>query len=253
MHDPKIERRMTHRIVVVDPDRATLQTLCAFLDGFYPHTTPCTNGSALHAALKLAKPSLVVLSNRLTDIPIATVLTDLRSMHPGVAMLVIGDGENWMDAVICLELGADDFVRLPCNEREVLSRIRTLLRHRSPPLVSATVNGTQFRLGEFVLDMTQRALLRKSEVIRLHDTLLDLMALFARNPMMVMSRLWLMQQLSGQGCTLSERSVDVLVCRLRRIVEVDPANPRLIHTIRGQGYTYSPPQAASTALHATHS
>ncbi|WP_250437775.1 MULTISPECIES: response regulator transcription factor [unclassified Caballeronia] len=241
-----------HRIVIVEPDDGVRQKLRAFLSSYYPAMRTISNAETLAVEIEHTKPSLILLSNELTDTPTAAVLCDLRTLHPDIAVLVIGAPHGWMDAITCLDLGADDFVQLPCNEREILSRMRNLLRHRAGRALPVTPGNGKLRLGDFVLDPAKRTLKRKRVAIDVHDRLLELLALFARNPMTVMSRLRLTRQLSEQGCALSERSVDALVCRLRQIVEDDPAEPRLIQTIRGRGYAFSPNGAKLGAVMPAH-
>ncbi|VXC91293.1 Two component transcriptional regulator, winged helix family protein [Burkholderia sp. 8Y] len=237
----------SHRIVIVEPDEGVRQKLAAFLSRYYPATRSIANARTLAEEIDHTKPSLILLSNELTNTPLAAVLCDLRTLHSDIAVLVIGAPHGWMDAITCLDLGADDFVQSPCNEREILSRMRNLLRHRAGRALPVTPGDGKLCLGDFVLDPVKRTVKRKRVSIDVHDKLFELLALFARNPMTVMSRLRLTRQLSEQGCLLSERSVDALVCRLRRIVEDDPAQPRLIQTIRGRGYAFSPNGATMPA------
>ncbi|WP_321800452.1 response regulator transcription factor [Caballeronia sp. J97] len=249
----KFDIREPHRILIVEPQDGVRQKLHAFLSDYYPDTSALQHAQALADEIARTGPSLILLSNELADTPTAAVLCDLRALHPDVSVLVLGAPHGWMDAITCLGLGADDFVQMPCNEREILSRIRNLLRHRVARASPVAPDEAELRLGDFVLNPEKRTLRRRREFIDVHDRLIELLALFARNPMIVMSRMRLTRQLSEQGCALSERSVDSLVCRLRQIVEDDPSQPRLIQTVRGRGYAFSPSGAGFAAGTPVHS
>ena len=196
------------------------------------------SGAQMQAALAEAEPDLVLLDLGLPDADGLTLLPQLRTRWQGPVIVVSGRGEAAVERVIGLELGADDYVAKPFDFRELLARIRSVLR-RAAPLEPAPATGEPRRLAfaHLVLDLGSRRLhdAGGAEIILTTGEFELLRALLER-PNEVRTRDELMTALHGREAGPFDRAIDVAVARLRRKVEADPAAPGLIRSVRGAGY-----------------
>jgi DNA-binding response OmpR family regulator len=136
-------------------------------------------------------------------------------------------------------VGADDYVPKPFNPRELLARVRAVLRRSAPEGVSPTsVDGLDF--GPYHLDLEQRLLLKEDEEVELSRAEYDLLHVFVEHPNRVLSRDSIMDLLSGRERDPFDRSIDVRVTRLRHKIEEDPTHPHFIRTVWGVGYQFTP-------------
>ncbi len=159
-------------------------------------------------------------------------------------IMITGKGDM-IDRIVGLEIGADDYIAKPFHLREVLARVRSVLRRAAPraeaaPRAAAASPG-QLHFDDFVLDFDRRELSGPdSSEIRLTSGEFDLLALFARNPHRVLSRDQIMDLLKGHDWSPNDRSIDNQVARLRKLIEADSQQPRLLKTVRGAGYSFTP-------------
>jgi DNA-binding response OmpR family regulator len=148
------------------------------------------------------------------------------------------------DRIAGLELGADDYMGKPFDPRELLARIRSVLRRRSARFMrtSATAPGRNHRtFAQFLLDLDARELRRRDgSVVTLTAMEFDLLQAFALNPLKVLRRDQLLELAHNRDEEPFERSIDIRVARLRRKIEADPAKPQIIKTVRGAGYIFVP-------------
>ena len=151
-----------------------------------------------------------------------------------------------VDRIIGLEMGADDYLPKPFNPRELLSRVNAVLRrHKSVVPGSPVEAGEKIGFGDFTFDLSTRSLTRNGEQLSITSgefALLKVLVDHARQPL---SRDKLMQLARGRDLEVFDRSVDVQISRLRRLIEDDPANPRFIQTVWGFGYVFVPDGEAS--------
>jgi two-component system OmpR family response regulator len=168
----------------------------------------------------------------------------MRSVSSPILMLT-ARGED-TDRIVGLEIGADDYLSKPFNPRELLARIRAVLRRSGERAARAP----QAKLRVFAgwrLDTLRRELRRPDgTLVPMTDTEFDLLCVFADNAQRVLSRDQLLDRLRGRQAQAFDRSIDVAVMRLRRKVEVDPARPDLIRTVRNGGYMFTAAVEAST-------
>jgi two-component system phosphate regulon response regulator OmpR len=234
---------MKTRIFFVETNPSIHGNLRDALESRYIDVHTLTSGSTLIKRMEHDAPALIVLRDGLPDMRASAVLRALQQAGHDTPVIVIGDSVSTLDSVeliVCLELGADDYVRMPCNPRELLSRVENVLR-RAPHKSKTPANATgQCNIGDFVFDFRARILTRHGVPVALHSSTFALLRLFAEHPLEVLSRRTIADKLRGAGEGHCDRSLDVLVCRLRRIVEPDPSTPRLIQTIRGRGYVFTP-------------
>src|SRR5512139_1736194 len=151
-------------------------------------------------------------------------------------------GGNDDDRIVGLEMGADDYLPKPFNPRELLARINAVLRRRAPDdapgAPSADTEPVHF--GEFVLDLATRTLTKNGEDVPLTTGEFAVLKAFARHPRVPLSREKLMEMARGREYEAFDRSLDVQISRLRKLVEPDPSKPRYIQTVWGLGYVFIP-------------
>jgi len=154
-------------------------------------------------------------------------------------VMISARGEE-LDRIVGLEVGADDYLPKPFNPRELLARIRAVLRRSSPAADAKDEGDTRFRFGDFRFDGLKRALYHGDREVSLSRAEFDLLQIFVQHPNRVLSRDLIMDYLSGGERDPFDRSIDVRVTRLRHKMEVDPSNPKLIRTVWGVGYQFTP-------------
>ena len=172
------------------------------------------------------------------------IRTDLAS---DVAVLVLTGNPDPVDRVLGLELGADDYVQKPVELRELLARIKSVLRRvkaapaSATPQAVAAPEGRSLRFGSLTLDLDARRLVDGSNgPVELTAMEFDLLQALATRPNRVLSRGQLQEFAHGRSADESDRSIDIRVTRLRKKIEPDPEHPRFIKTVRGEGYVFVP-------------
>lgn len=230
------------RILIVDDDPALRELLSTYLvaNGF--DVAAVGNGTAMRAALADGMPDAMVLDLMLPGED-GLALTRLLRAQSTVPILMLSARGEEVDRVIGLEVGADDYLAKPFGPRELLARLRALLRRgQSVPATPAAPAATapQPRFGPFSLDLASRRLLKDGVEIRLTGAEFDLLAAFLARPNRVLSRDTLVDLLKGYDRDPFDRSIDIRVTRLRRKIEADPAAPAYIRTVRGEGYLFTP-------------
>lgn len=228
-------------ILVVDDDLELRELLAEYLgrNGFAVNLAE--DGRQMRARLAGGMPDAIILDLMLPGDDGLSLARELRTRSAVPILMLSARGEE-IDRVVGLEVGADDYLAKPFSPRELLARLRALLRRaqttvpESPQAAPATL--TTF--GPFALDLAAHRLLRDGYEVTLTSAEFELLRLFVERPNRVMSRDELIDQLKGFARDPFDRSIDIRVTRLRRKIEADPAAPRYIRTIRGQGYLFSP-------------
>lgn len=229
----------TPRILVVE-DEATQRTmLVEYLTRQGFQVTGLTDGPALRRTMVSVRPALVLLDLGLPGEDGHSLTRFLRQEHPSVAVIMVTAAGETVDRIIGLEAGADDYLPKPFEPRELLARIRTVLRRLgigAAPAVAGRVG-----MGRRVLDLERRLLLdADGGEERLTASEYDLLRLFAENPNRPLNRDWLLEATSHREADSFDRAIDLRITRLRRKIERDPAHPTAIRTVRGVGYMFSP-------------
>jgi two-component system phosphate regulon response regulator OmpR len=239
---------MNIRIWFVGDDPPTLGVLSDFLEsrGMAIYMLDCSHSLIRH--MKQDIPSLIVLRDGPPNVQATTVLQTLRNVGNDTPVIVIGEPKDAIDAVICLELGAEDYLRMPCDPHELFARIQNVLRHRLQNGQWCLPGLVKCELGSIALDFRAQSVTRDGTPVTLHPSLFPLLQLFVEHPLRVLSRRAIVAKLRDSPVRYSERSLDVLVWRLRQVLEPDPSLPRFIQTIRGRGYVFSP---SGTGAHPT--
>ncbi len=217
-------------LLVVDDDRRIRALLSRFLSQNGYRVTTASNAAEARVALGSLVFDLIVLD---VMMPGESGLAFARSLRATsqVPILMLTARAEADDRVRGLETGVDDYLTKPFETRELLLRIASILRRAAPPPV-APQSPPLVRFGGFVFNLERLELRRGDETIRLTDRERDIMTLLSRAPSETVSR----DALGGSSAAENERTIDVQINRLRRKIEVDPANPQHLHTVRGAGY-----------------
>jgi two-component system, OmpR family, phosphate regulon response regulator OmpR len=170
------------------------------------------------------------------------ILRRLRGINdPTPIIMLTAKGED-VDRIVGLEMGADDYLPKPFNPRELLARLNAVLRRRGPDEAPGApaqdIKSVEF--GEFALDLQTRTLTRAGEPVPLTTGEFAVLKVFARYPRVPLSREKLMEMARGREYEAFDRSLDVQISRLRKLVEPDPSKPRYIQTVWGLGYVFIP-------------
>ena len=198
-----------------------------------------TTGEDALAALVPSAPDLVVLDVRLPGIDGFEVLRQLRRESRAPVLFLTARSDE-VDKVVGLEMGADDYLVKPFSVRELLSRIRALLRRAYGELAD-TQTGRTLRRGDLVIDLERRRVTRGDDKISLTTTEFDLLRHLAARPGRVYTRSQLLELVRDYDDALEqdERTINVHVSHIRDKIEPDPAQPRYIRTVRGVGYAFA--------------
>lgn len=234
-------------ILVVDDDPKVRLLLRRCLETENYQVLEADGSAAVHQCLDRHPVDLITLDLNLGVENGLTIAAGLRATSDIPIIIVTGKGDI-IDKVVGLELGADDYISKPFHIREVLARIRSVLRRteaRSDPApeeVPADVqpdSETIFRFGDWIADPSKFELTKVGCDTPQDLTTNDfrLLTVFLENPKRVLSRDQIMDKLSGQEWTPFDRAIDNQVARLRKKIEPDPTNPTIIKTVRGIGYT----------------
>jgi two-component system, OmpR family, response regulator RegX3 len=233
---------MTGRVLVVDDEPAIADAVAYALkeEGF----EVATRGDGESAAVAIEEDSfdLVVLDLRLPRLSGMEVCRRARA-HSSVPILMLTARDAEVDRVLGLEVGADDYVTKPFSMPELLARVRALLRRRE--LDRAQTRPSSYTVGDLVLDLEGQHARIGDRTVHLTASEFRLLAQLAREPGRVFTRREIMQHLWRSNFVADERACDVHVSNVRRKIEVDPAHPRRLVTVRGVGYQLLP--AASTS------
>jgi len=222
------------RILIVDDEEMIVKTVKAYLDreGFKTYTA--ADGETALRAFEEKGPDLIVLDLMLPNISGIEVTKRIRAQSSvPIIMLTAKAGEA--DRVVGLELGADDYVVKPFSPRELVARVRAVLR-RIEGDASATEKITS---GALDIDLKTREVKVDSKAVELTPTEFDLLAFLARHPGQVFTRLQLLREVQGYTYDAFARTIDTHIKNLRRKIEEDPKTPQYILTVHGVGYRFA--------------
>jgi two-component system, OmpR family, response regulator len=225
-------------ILVVDDHREMRDLVSRALarEGFRVSTA--ADGRAMRKALADGRIDLILLDLMLPGEDGLALCRTLRAESNIPIIMITAKGEE-VDRVIGLEMGADDYLPKPFGSRELVARIRAVLR-RSRDRISAERTPGRYRFGRWRLDAGARELLRDDGVaIPLSTGEFELLTALIERPQRVLSRDQLLDLVHGRGANALDRSIDTQVSRLRRKLELDPSDPKIIKTVWGGGYMFA--------------
>ena len=234
------------RILVVDDDQRLRDLLVRYLGGEGYEVKAVADAAGMDKQLSRERYDLVVLDLMLPGEDGLAICRRLRAQNVAPAIVMLTAKGDEVDRIVGLEMGADDYLPKPFNPRELLARIHAVLRRRpaleapgAPALDAQTVT-----FGPFVFDLALRRLTKDGEQIALTTGEFSMLKALVRHPRQPLSRDKLAQLARGREFEPFDRSLDVQISRLRKMIEPDPTQPRYIQTVWGVGYVFVPDGAA---------
>ncbi len=234
-------------IVVVDDELPAREMVGDYLRMHGFSVSLCDGGASLRTSIAQQKPDLIVLDLNMPEEDGLSIIRDLKK-RMSIPIIMLTATASAIDRVVGLELGADDYLAKPCELRELLARIRVVLRRSTagqpsePAMANVQARDTKLvRFGTKWLD-------HEAQVLRDEDghehpltaSEYGLLKVFAANPKRVLSRDRLLELANARDAEAFDRAIDLRIMRIRRKIEPNPANPSVIRTVRGGGYVFSP-------------
>jgi two-component system, OmpR family, response regulator len=236
-------------IAVVDDEKPARDMVGDYLRMHGFSVSLCDGGVSLRQSIARQMPDLIVLDLNMPEEDGLSIIRDLKQ-RTGVPIIMLTATASAIDRVVGLELGADDYLAKPCELRELLARIRSVLRRSTSgqqatpapaPNPARAPEPVRVRFGTKWLDHDAQAL-RDDEGNEhpLTASEYGLLKVFAANPKRVLSRDRLLELANARDAEAFDRAIDLRIMRIRRKIEPDPARPSVIRTVRGGGYLFSP-------------
>ena len=233
-------------IAVLDDEAEITRLLASYLQAQGFRVSQTHDGRSLLRLMAEDPAQLVLLDLGLPGEDGFSIARQLRERWRCGLVIVTGRGDA-VDKVVGLEIGADDYVTKPFDLRELLARIKAVLRRTqgAPEALATAASRPKHRFAGWELDVAARRLLDpERREVALTSGEFDLLSAFARAPGRVLSRDYLLEQTRGRSAGPFDRTIDVQVGRLRRKLEIDPEDPQIIKSVRGAGYILVPPVVA---------
>jgi two-component system phosphate regulon response regulator OmpR len=226
-------------ILVVDDDQRIRQMLSRYFEDEGYRVTAVADGAGMREALRGSGFDIILLDLMLPGESGLELARDVRARSETPIIMLTGK-DDVLDRIVGLELGADDYMSKPFHLREVLARVRTVLRRRAPLKPEPAAESDQVVFEGWTLDLSRRSLTRQDgQLIDLTTGEFDMLAVLANNAGRVLSRDRLMDLTRGRSLDAFDRTIDAQIARLRKKIESDPANPQLIKSVRGVGYVFA--------------
>ncbi|MET1162776.1 MAG: two-component system response regulator OmpR [Pseudoxanthomonas sp.] len=230
------------RLLLVDDDPRLRDLLVRYLESHDFAVKGVGDGMQMRQALDRGHFNLIVLDLMLPGESGLDICRRLRGQGDSIPIVMLTAKGDEIDRIVGLEIGADDYLPKPVNPRELLARIRSVLRRSGAAAPGAPqVEGGEIRFGAFTLDHGRRELTREGMPLKITSGEVAVLAVLLRHPRQPLSRDRLMSLARGREHEAFERSIDVAITRLRRLLEDDPRQPRILQTVWGVGYVYVPP------------
>jgi two-component system phosphate regulon response regulator OmpR len=227
-------------IVVVEDEPVQRQMLADYLARQNFRVSALDDGAALRRLVERELPALVLLDVGLPGEDGFALARWLRERSGRVGIIMVTAAADTVDRVVGLETGADDYIGKPFEPRELLARVKSVLRRTA----GVALEGPRVRIGRRVLDIERRVLIDPAggNEERLTASEFDLLKILAENPNRPLMRDWLLEVTAHREAYAFDRAIDLRITRLRRKVEIDAAHPEAIRTVRGVGYMFVPPK-----------
>ncbi|MGB7989236.1 MAG: response regulator transcription factor [Candidatus Methylophosphatis roskildensis] len=229
---------MTEKILIIDDDRALAAMLIEYLAPLGLKLSAADSATVGLGMLEQDAYDALILDVMLPDIDGFEVARRIRGGQAGardIPILMLTARGDETDRIVGLELGTDDYLPKPFNPRELLARLRAILRRRTP----GAGRSAPLRFGRLEIDRDARSVRVDGEVREITSHQFDLLWELANHAGRVMSRDALMERLKGEALEAFDRSIDVHISRIRAAIEDDPRAPRRIITVRGAGYVFA--------------
>ncbi len=238
---PEKTTRQT-KILVVDDDARLRDLLRRYLTEQGFSVTTAENAQSMNRFWLRERFDLLVLDLMLPGEDGLSITRRLRGAGDMTPIIMLTAKGEETDRIVGLEMGADDYLPKPFNPRELLARIGAVLRRRQPDEIpgSPTETPQVFQFGDFELDLSTRTLKKNGEAVQLTTGEFSVLKVFAQHARQPLSRDKLMSLARGREYEVFDRSLDVQISRLRKLIEPDPAHPFYIQTVWGLGYVFIP-------------
>ncbi|MDO8811469.1 MAG: two-component system response regulator OmpR [Gallionella sp.] len=229
------------RILIIDDDARLRELLLRYLSEQGFTVKAVADGGALDKALMLNRYHLLVLDLMLPGEDGLAILRRLRGAGETVPVILLTAKGDEIDRIVGLEMGADDYLPKPFNPRELVARIKAVLRRKgSLPAGAPDAEEKIIAFGDCELNLATRVLTKSGEPVSLTTGEFALLKAMLTHPRHPLSRDKLMELARGRDHEPFDRAIDVQVSRLRKLIEADPAKPRFIQTVWGHGYVFVP-------------
>ena len=225
-------------LALIDDDPKILELTAAYLreQEFTVYTGK--NGKDLDEVLKKYAPDLIILDLMMPDESGLQICQRLRVNEVVIPIIMLTAKGDEVDRIVGLEMGADDYLPKPFNPRELLARINAIIRRKETFSKESPIKSINF--GAFIFDIQNRSLRKGSKSISITTGEFDLLKVFAERPNQPLSRDQIMQLARGKELDVFDRSIDVQISRIRKLIEDDPNNPKYLQTKWGFGYIFNP-------------
>ncbi len=230
---------MDKRILLVDDDIKLQKLLGEYLEGYGFDVMSLEVGTGVLEEIRANQPDIVILDIMLPDSDGLEVLRDIRMEYQIPVIMLTAKGEE-TDRIVGLELGADDYLPKPFNPRELLARVKAVLRratHGDEPVRPKESDGT-ISVGDLTLNRLKHTILVRGKEIELSSTEFKILKALMEHPNTVLNRDQLMNIARGRDFEAFDRSIDVHISKLRAKVEINPRSPKRIKTVWGSGYMF---------------
>ena len=232
---------MNPRILVVDDDLRLRELLQRYLNEQGYSVQTAADGAAMDRALAGARFDALVLDLMLPGEDGLSICRRLLTTQPELPIVMLTAMSDEIDRIVGLEMGADDYLPKPFNPRELVARLRAVLRRRvAPPPGAPSADNEILRFGDYTLRLGSRELLRGETRLPMTGGEFAILKALATHPRHALSREQLMEMARGREHDAFDRAIDVQISRLRKLIEADPSRPRHIQTVRGHGYIFVP-------------
>jgi len=235
---------MSYHVLVVEDDVVTRSKLVGYFQNEGYQVSEAESGEQMRDMLQSNAIDLVMLDINLPGEDGLMLTRELRSLSDIGIILVTGRTDS-IDKIVGLEMGADDYVTKPFELRELLVRVKNLLwrisaaRNSSGSDSAAKQDDNVVRFGEWTFDVQRRALSRNGEPVKLTKAEYELLVALSSYPNQVLSRERILNMISHRVDAPNDRTIDVLIRRMRAKMEFDPKNPQIFVTVHGEGYMFA--------------
>jgi len=230
------------RVLIVAADPRLRNLLRRYLSEKGFHVLVAHDSKEMRKLWQRSNFDLLILDLMLPDEDGLSICRRLRSEHDDTPIIMLTAKAAEIDRIVGLEMGADDFLSTPLNPRELLARVNAILRRRHTAVHpgAPSQEHEEITFGPYVLNLSTRTLMRGNDPIPMTTAEFSTLKIFARHPKVPLSRDKLMELTRGREYKVFDRSLDVQISRLRKLIEPDPTKPMFIQTVWGLGYVFIP-------------